>query len=166
MGTLYPRSADTRPRMRFINVNRLSKSLRSTCCMFNDENDSAAASSEWEENERNMGWSPLNEYVRLPEYFRADASVTVKTVLNIDYHFCSKPGRFRHTFWIVRVQFHSTIQLRHREFCLLKCNDEQSVDSQLTFRRNMSPPFSGPNKKPSMKQVSSRAPLSGFISPV
>jgi hypothetical protein len=38
------------------------------------------------------------------------------------------------------------------EFCLLGYNPVYSVESQPTFRRNMSPPSSGSKYKPSKKQ--------------
>jgi hypothetical protein len=50
--------------------------------MFNDQNDSAA-SSEWEETGRNMGSSPLNEYLKLPEYFKADSEDGVEYRLSL-----------------------------------------------------------------------------------
>jgi hypothetical protein len=40
-------------------------------------------------------------------------------------------------------------KLAGEEFCILGYNAVKSVDSQLTFRRNMSPPSSGSNSKPS-----------------
>jgi hypothetical protein len=39
----------------------------------------------------------------------------------------------------------------HDVFCLLGYNAVQSIESQPTFRRNMSPPSSGSEKEPSKK---------------
>jgi hypothetical protein len=43
--------------------------------------------------------------------------------------------------------------LIHKEFCLLGYNALKSVESQPTFRRNISPPSSGPKNMPSKKPV-------------
>jgi hypothetical protein len=62
------------------------------------------------------------------------------------------PNRINEFMWILlQIHITHTGEEQRKNFCLLGYNAMQSVESQQTFRRNMSPPSSGSKNKPSKK---------------